>query len=935
MQLQTTVDDRSVSEYDPSEEYEGNESTLHLPTSTQPDESWYHGAMVGVESPGLNEHVAYPDLHCFTPDHEVVTPNGIKNITDFEEGDSIYTLNPRTLECVEDTVVSTHNYPNSYGEVHTVSATSYDFSVTENHRFYTAPANAGKVDELTTDDYVWNTIDSINSTRRFFPNHGRIDGKQPDTFDLAGNMESGYVAVYYEDDMKGLYHKLPTEVQESKINVQGSAEDIGIERRVGKYLIPIEVYQDHREVIDRESDDVYLKSSKQSRHAKKHLPMKPWLSMIGWFISEGYADDYSNGKVKIANENQEHLDEIEQLCIELGFSYSRYERCVSFYNATVHDWLENNCGEDSYEKTIPKFIFNLSGKYCDIVLDSLIKGDGSDDKANARYYWTSSPQLGKDVVHLAVRCGEKPTLKERDGERVGEYRVTLGQRGSMYKSRQGKVESYEGNVYCVTAKKNHIILAGRDKKFEWVGQSMYPSIMLTLNVSPDTLVGTRNDLHESEYDEDDCVHGYIDTRDVKRCEGHEDWNNYTDPETNKAVMTRDSDGNWEKEWSPDPRPVKCYYINSNIKEGFVTELINDFMERKEETKGTDLYASTKAILNSIYGVFGWASNTNAFRLFDSYLAETVSLTGRKVLQYTMGEVVEYSKREYNTDAYITHMDTDGCGVAYDVDGQDQALEIAQSATDYLKSDGYPQFLIENCGYTSDLTDRHELDADVEYYAPRIYNHDAKKRYAVHTAWDEGEQVDEIDITGFEAIRSDVSDVTVDVQEQVFDFILRHNIHDVKDDVYEYVGELIEDVENGNIAVEKLGVRGGIGQPLSEYGTENRRPSTIYRGAKYADAHIDGENLGEGSKPLLYPVEYVMDDDLPKRYSAATAEDGDAVDAVAVENPNGITDLVQLDFDEIATKQIADRVRPIFENVDELSWTEMKTGHAETSLDAYM
>lgn len=484
--------------------------------------------------------------------------------------------------------------------------------------------------------------------------------------------------------------------------------------------------------------------------------------------------------------------------------------------------------------------------------------------------------------------------------------------------------------------------------------SMYPSIMLTLNIGPDTIVGTAEDLRESEYDESDCVNGFIDTRPVKRCEDGEDYSDYTDGEY-KAVL---KDG--DKKWSDDPEYTKCYYLRPDVKEGFVTQLIDDFMVRKKESKGTELYAATKAVLNSIYGVFGWATDTNSFRLFDHRVAETVTLTGRKVLQQTMDSVVEYSQNERDTDAYVTHFDTDGAGVSLDVSGQQEALSVAEDAVDYLESGqnsrvaagsssiadrndgsfgsestGYPQFLRDECGYPDELVDEHHLSADIEYYASSIYNHDAKKRYALRCEWDEGEDVDEIDITGFECIRSDVANVTVDVQERVFDLILRNNLDDVKDEVYDYISDTITAVEDGDVPVEDLGVRNGIGQELEEYGSANRRPQPIYRGALWARDNVPGEDgLGEASKPMKFPVKHIIDDSVPHRYQRG-AQEGDVVDTVAVEDPRNIEDMVVVDREIVSQKQVIDRVKPIIDNIDEYSWTELQEGHTSSALSDFM
>jgi len=50
------------------------------------------------------------------------------------------------------------------------------------------------------------------------------------------------------------------------------------------------------------------------------------------------------------------------------------------------------------------------------------------------------------------------------------------------------VEEHDGRVHCVTAADNHVVLAGRNGHLQWVGQSLYPMCMVTVNASPETKV---------------------------------------------------------------------------------------------------------------------------------------------------------------------------------------------------------------------------------------------------------------------------------------------------------------------------------------------------------------------------------------------------------------------------------------------------------------
>jgi len=101
----------------------------------------------------------------------------------------------------------------------------------------------------------------------------------------------------------------------------------------------------------------------------------------------------------------------------------------------------------------------------------------------------------------------------------------------------------------------------------------------------------------------------------------------------------------------------------------------------------------------------------------------------------------------------------------------------------------------------------------------------------------------------------------------------------------------------------------MGQPPDEYGTTSRTPQPTYRGAKYANRHFDWENMDSGVKPYLFYIERVGGD-WSATYTAETAEDGNMVDAVAVENPSQLPDEFEIDYTTMIDKTLKNPLDPI-------------------------
>ena len=73
-------------------------------------------------------------LNCFSPDTDVITPTGIKRITDFKVGDKVISMDERTMRAETDEVIKVHKYRYK-GEMFDFKSRDFDLSVTPNHNF--------------------------------------------------------------------------------------------------------------------------------------------------------------------------------------------------------------------------------------------------------------------------------------------------------------------------------------------------------------------------------------------------------------------------------------------------------------------------------------------------------------------------------------------------------------------------------------------------------------------------------------------------------------------------------------------------------------------------------------------------------------------------------------------------------------------------------
>jgi len=466
--------------------------------------------------------------------------------------------------------------------------------------------------------------------------------------------------------------------------------------------------------------------------------------------------------------------------------------------------------------------------------------------------------------------------------------------------------------------------------------SLYPNIMRDINASLETIVGVGDrTLIRSDYSRDELRWSYIDPRPVKRLDDGESFRDFTDGSYKMVYDPSASQIKWRDDWSHIQEHLEpIYFLSPDVREGRLPSRADTYIRWNKSYEGT-MYKATKRVRNGLYGVSGDVN----FRMFDWRVAEAITIAGRMLLEYGSDTIIKRLASVFDERVvYRTHGDTDGFGVAVDQDvGRGHVLPRVESAVDWLNTDGIPTFMEERFGVPAG--ESHQ-EVDLESYSPKLFipsidgsahtEQGTKKTYAERVTWDEGDEVDAISLTGVEAKRSDIADITESVQTDVLETILTEPLLTAKEQVYDRIRTAIERVESGDAPLSELGQRKGMSKPPEEYGSSARSAHPVYRGAKYAKQHIDGED--EFDKPMKFPVAQT-DAPYPPTYDTDTAEDGDLVDYVSLEDPSNLPDEITVDRQAIIDEAIR---QPLDDILGTLGWDfdEALYGHEQTGLDAY-
>ncbi|MDI6826611.1 MAG: glutamate synthase-related protein [Candidatus Aenigmarchaeota archaeon] len=204
----------------------------------------------------------------------------------------------------------------------------------------------------------------------------------------------------------------------------------------------------------------------------KSLPVKPFLKLLGYYISEGWCrcDKGSYSVLIPQNKDSKVYKKIKGVLNILPFKYTEINRrgnvVFRIFNKQLFHYF-SKLGKSQY-RYIPSEIKELSKNLLNEIFEALIDGDGNRRNGKPKYYYTVSKRLADDVQEIALKLGYTANIK-RDKEG---YRVNLGFSRKITGMSKFKFNliPYVGKVYCCEVP-NHIIFVRRNGKPVWCGNS--------------------------------------------------------------------------------------------------------------------------------------------------------------------------------------------------------------------------------------------------------------------------------------------------------------------------------------------------------------------------------------------------------------------------------------------------------------------------------
>ena len=298
-------------------------------------------------------------------------------------------------------------------------------------------------------------------------------------------------------------------------------------------------------------------------------------------------------------------------------------------------------------------------------------------------------------------------------------------------------------------------------KYDWIYDldltSLYPSIIMTLNISPETKIGKI-----SNWEPEEWVRGVNKNYTII---GKDDTYEYSSSELQEVI--KDS----------NLGVAANGVLYNQDKPGLIADILDTWFKQRVEfrklekqygeagdTEKYEFYAKRqlvqKILLNSMYGVLGLP----AFRFYDIDNAEAVTITGQTVIKKTAEMAnIKYWKELGTKEDYNVYIDTDSIYMMAEplvkhrfpeyktFDEQrmaDEVNTIAEETQTFLNN--FYDLLSER--FFGIPKDKHRFEIKKEYISKAGF-WVAKKRYAQWMVLKNGIKCDKLDVKGLDVVRS--------------------------------------------------------------------------------------------------------------------------------------------------------------------------------------
>ena len=393
-------------------------------------------------------------INCFSEDTQIMTIDGIKLLKECKVGDLVYSINPKT-EQVEVKPIEKMYEQEYLGKMIHFNGKNKDLIVSPNHHMlFKGKGSMNNVQKIEAKN--------ILGRAGHYPSFNPFKGLKDKFIDMKQFRE--------KDDLH--FIKLNNPYEDRR------------ENRGLKYIRSTRLHYsiNYNPIL---KGKWFFQRRKRDMLIPEFIKTEDLFYLIGIFLSEGNIritkpKKYINGNVRgltydvcisqYKKINPQIYNKIKKCLDNIGIRYSYSDKRFLISSQFWYDFfskLKNN----SFDCSLPDWCW----KYDSLLLKYLHQGlyDGDGNKNQYRYN-TVSKKLKDDMIrlnlHLGYRC---TTCFETMKNNNIIWRIFRTGDGSYRKYCGKYINNPTNKIICCSVKDNHTLLAGRNDKLIWTGQSFY------------------------------------------------------------------------------------------------------------------------------------------------------------------------------------------------------------------------------------------------------------------------------------------------------------------------------------------------------------------------------------------------------------------------------------------------------------------------------
>jgi len=252
----------------------------------------------------------------------------------------------------------------------------------------------------------------------------------------------------------------------------------------------------------------------------------------------------------------------------------------------------------------------------------------------------------------------------------------------------------------------------------------------------------------------------------------------------------------------------------------------------------NLQTAIKVHMNALYGAMLYKN----FPLATREIGESITFCGREIIKWVRDQIEKLGFQ-------VLYGDTDSVFYFSKETEISKIVKEFQGVVEYLNKE-LPN-KVEELGGNKDY-------CQIKIDPKKIYEYlliaqrkgkgeeAAKKRYAGRVRWAEGKEVDQLDVMGFEMRRSNSSELSRDLQKKVFRVLFGY---EPQENLKVYIKNIKKLLSSDKlIDLDLIGIPQGLSKRLENYDTD----SPWVRGCRYSNEYL-GEKFTIGDKPKLVYV----------------------------------------------------------------------------------